>query len=631
MKSFFSEQILVIFFSLVVTFYSNGLVFSQSPNLAKNQKLLNIIKKNTSRSIIQPDYIPKKSGHYTKVDWAAIIDATWGAGLPTAQKLAIFDNAWNEVNSRYAAFQNLDVDWDSLKNVYRPEIENGVSRGRFAAIMNHLAFALKEAHTFIADMPVNWGTALNPGVPLFVIGAWRDNAHFGACLTPLPDSSLLVYRALPNHSLGLEVGDIVLGYDGIPWKKLYKELLEVQLPIHITWVWGSTDNSITHQILASAGMNWHLYDTIDIAKYSTGDTVHLSTTQLRYQNGLIWGNEQLEIPGVPMPNIPANDFVSWGIVEGTQIGYVYVASCEYDPQNTISGQFYNAIHSLMFNHQTTGLILDFRLNYGGTIITDAGFSLLFDSIIQTAGIAVRNDPNDHFNMGRLPWPIDLMTIHGNPATFYDRPISVLVGPGAISAGDWEPFRASFHPNVRFFGKPTSGSFSAGDYPDLGNPDWFMYLTYGNGYLMSDPEYYLTHRDIHIDEKIWLTREDVVKGKDTVVEAAIAWINDSTTIDDLNSQQQPLNFELFNNYPNPFNPTTTIRFELPHPAQVSLKIYNIQGKLVRSLLTDQFKTNGSHSVVWDGKNEQEVEVGSGEYFYRVETDEFCDVKKMLLVR
>jgi hypothetical protein len=51
-----------------------------------------------------------------------------------------------------------------------------VSRGRFAAIMNHLALALRESHTSIADPGVNY-SALNPGVPLFVVGGWGNNQH----------------------------------------------------------------------------------------------------------------------------------------------------------------------------------------------------------------------------------------------------------------------------------------------------------------------------------------------------------------------------------------------------------------------------------------------------------------------
>ena len=104
-------------------------------------------------------------GNKSPQDWRAVIDSTWGAGLPTAQKLQIFDTFWRTTDEQFAAFQDLDVDWDALRDRYRPEVEAGVSRGRFAAIMNHLARALRESHTRSSDAPVNYQTALLPGVP----------------------------------------------------------------------------------------------------------------------------------------------------------------------------------------------------------------------------------------------------------------------------------------------------------------------------------------------------------------------------------------------------------------------------------------------------------------------------------
>ena len=165
--------------------------------------------------IFQQEHIHKKPGHYSKDDWAVVIDSTWGAGLPTFEKLRIFDDVWNYIDQDYGGFVNFNVDIDSLRDLWRPEIEGGVSRGRFAGIMSHFILALNEGHTTIADIPVVYGTYLNPGVPVMFIGSgWNNVMHFGAVLTPLPDSTLLVIKALPDHKLGLVPGDVVLGYDG---------------------------------------------------------------------------------------------------------------------------------------------------------------------------------------------------------------------------------------------------------------------------------------------------------------------------------------------------------------------------------------------------------------------------------
>lgn len=91
-----------------------------------------------------------------------------------------------------------------------------------------------------------------------------------------------------------------------------------------------------------------------------------------------------------------------------------------------------------------------------------------------------------------------------------------------------------------------------------------------------------------------------------------------------------NFVLLQNYPNPFNPTTTIRLELPKAATVSLKIYNVKGQLVKTLLNTYYQA-GIHRKQWDGTDAHGNLVSSGVYFYRLSADDFVSVKKMILVR
>ena len=93
---------------------------------------------------------------------------------------------------------------------------------------------------------------------------------------------------------------------------------------------------------------------------------------------------------------------------------------------------------------------------------------------------------------------------------------------------------------------------------------------------------------------------------------------------------PLNYELNQNYPNPFNPTTTIRFALPEASRVSVKIYNAAGQLVRTLANGYYET-GTHSVQWDATDDNGVKTSSGIYFYRLQTKNFQQVKKMLLLK
>jgi hypothetical protein len=305
-----------------------------------------------------PHWMPKQPGHYSKTDWRPAIDSTWGQGLPVSTKLAILDSFWNTIDDSFARFNNLTVNWDSLRAMYRSEVEDTVSRGRFVAIMNHLAMALREGHTIISDINVNYVTLLLPGVPLWVIGAWMDVGHFGAGLTPLPGSSLLVYRVVDNHPLGLERGDVVLGYDRQPWTEIFHELQEAQLPIRQLYTWGNCSTAMTYSLLNAAGMNWHLFDSIDIVKYSTGDTVHLPTSWLEGQTMQLFATDQMDIPGVQMPATDSIPSVTCGVVSGTRIGYIYGWRWLYNAEH----EFYDAVNSLTSDATLKGIIIDFRFN-----------------------------------------------------------------------------------------------------------------------------------------------------------------------------------------------------------------------------------------------------------------------------
>ena len=403
----------------------------------------------------------------------------------------------------------------------RAEIEAGVSRGRFAAIMNHLALALRESHTdrLGSGRELLGAQSRRAAVRRGRLGRQR---HFGAGLTPLPDDSLLVYKTVPNHPLGLVPGDIVLGYDGVPWKQLYPELLAAQLPL-TGWWWGSSESSWTHSMLMSAGLNWHLFDTIDVVKHATGrDRPPVRRPAGQHSPSSLDCTEQLPIPGVPMPDyLGSDDPVSWGIVRAPRSA---TSTCAPGPADA-GIQFYAAVDSLLTQYQTTGLIFDFRTNYGGNMfLSYPALSLLFGGDDVHHRVRERCNGTDHLAMCPSPnGPPSAYVIHGTAAADYDRPIAVLVGPGALSSGDQVANLFSFHPQARFFGKSTSTAFNAPVRCALPISGWSSRYAVFDAYRVTDPTNYLTHDEFPVDEPVWLTPDDVARGKDTVVEAALHWI------------------------------------------------------------------------------------------------------------
>ncbi|MCD6181055.1 MAG: class II glutamine amidotransferase [Candidatus Cloacimonetes bacterium] len=91
-----------------------------------------------------------------------------------------------------------------------------------------------------------------------------------------------------------------------------------------------------------------------------------------------------------------------------------------------------------------------------------------------------------------------------------------------------------------------------------------------------------------------------------------------------------NVSNLSNFPNPFNPTTTLYFSLSSEANILLNVYNLKGQLVRSLTSGQY-TSGSHSVAWDGKDDENKPVCSGLYLYKLITNDQVISKKMLILK
>jgi len=86
-----------------------------------------------------------------------------------------------------------------------------------------------------------------------------------------------------------------------------------------------------------------------------------------------------------------------------------------------------------------------------------------------------------------------------------------------------------------------------------------------------------------------------------------------------------------NHPNPFNPQTTIAFELPKRESVTLQVFDMSGRLVRNLITAEPHTPGRHEVVWNGRDDSGRQVASGTYFYRLEAGSYSETKRMVLIK
>jgi hypothetical protein len=92
-----------------------------------------------------------------------------------------------------------------------------------------------------------------------------------------------------------------------------------------------------------------------------------------------------------------------------------------------------------------------------------------------------------------------------------------------------------------------------------------------------------------------------------------------------SSEVPNEFELEQNYPNPFNPTTHFGFRIPDFGFVKITVYDVVGKLISTIVNEELKP-GIYRLSWDGTG-----YSSGMYFYRLETENFVQTRKMVLIK
>lgn len=134
-------------------------------------------------------------------------------------------------------------------------------------------------------------------------------------------------------------------------------------------------------------------------------------------------------------------------------------------------------------------------------------------------------------------------------------------------------------------------------------------------------------------KIHLMFTDVDSYNDLIGKGNIMYTSIKVNFNDFNTND-PMAItkpaSLKQNYPNPFNPTTNISFELKTSEKVNLSVYNVKGQLIKKLVNSNCSA-GTHNITWNGLDENNTQVSSGVYFYRLNTASHTEVKKMILMK
>jgi hypothetical protein len=104
----------------------------------------------------------------------------------------------------------------------------------------------------------------------------------------------------------------------------------------------------------------------------------------------------------------------------------------------------------------------------------------------------------------------------------------------------------------------------------------------------------------------------------------------TSVEENRATELPKVSYLYQNFPNPFNPSTTFQFDLPKQDEVKIRVYNVLGKEIAEI-TNGVYSAGTHQVIWDGRTYSGIQASSGVYFVRFEAGGLVDTKKIMLMK
>ncbi len=136
-------------------------------------------------------------------------------------------------------------------------------------------------------------------------------------------------------------------------------------------------------------------------------------------------------------------------------------------------------------------------------------------------------------------------------------------------------------------------------------------------------------ELHIKLKK-LSGQPVACSRILVYQAGLKPVQKTTAGTEEQSRGLPGRFALYQNFPNPFRQTTTIKYQLPVEAMVNLKVYDVTGRMVKKLVGNQQKP-GYYTLTWDGKADDGQKAATGVYFYRLETKDYKSTKKVVRLR
>jgi carboxyl-terminal processing protease len=537
-----------------------------------------------------------------------------------------FDSLYNNFSICYPFTEWKAIDWQGLYDEYAPQIANAQSQNDTNA---YKLVIRRFIHTF-------------PDGHVRVSGGFQDifieeiGGGIGLTLVQLEGGSIVVNRVLsgsPAEQEGFEVGATIINWNGSP---IIESLMNTDL------IWEGkppATNEVTRLAQLRRLVRMAVGSQTEITFTNPGQNTVTKTITAVDDGMETWNLTNYSRFGTNGSfNLTIDDILNPVQYNILQSGYGYLKSrilVEFDSQGNILPTYdniYNSIKDAIDNFNTaqvTGVIIDIRDNPGGFDMLAALFgSFFYDHTELYEHASFYNPQTGEFEV------IGSFTIFLEPQTsYYGEPVVCLVNAGTASSGEGVPMAVQKLSQGYVLGLyRTSGSFglTSGETLMPGG----LAINYPLGRSLDENYNIQLDSDttknggVIPDIRVLLTLEKMnamyVDSVDVELNSAIDYLNAITSLNE-EYNNQPKEIQLFTNYPNPFNPSTKIKYSIPVQSYVSLRVYDVLGNEITTLVNEE-KPAGNYKVEFDA-----IGLPSGIYFYNIKAGDFVKTKKMLLMK
>jgi carboxyl-terminal processing protease len=555
-----------------------------------------------------------------------------------------FNNLHNTLSTRYAFTEWKGVNWDSLYEEYQPQIAD-------AQATNDSTFFYLNIKKYLCSIP-DGHISLQGWVDKSMALMFEQiGGSYGLALIKLDNGKIvtrLVTENSPAAQAGIEFGAEIISFNNIP----INEALENTSVLWADPTPATTEGKLLNQMRfigrASVG------DTANIEYINPGksvtETVQLTAVEDNF--------ETLTLTSLGCSTDDTNK-VHYSILNPSGYGYLQLTSCgEESTTLPIYYEFHNAMQYFIENN-VPGLILDLRINDGGDDwLAAAAVSFFYPDTTLYECISgydslsnqfqIFNDYIPHINSQTMElytnenYPTGALFLEP-PELHFTKPVVIMNSTRQISSGEGVAMALQKLSNcevVSLYGSQGSFGIIQDDKSIwvFGNPNPLI-VGYPSGRSLDADQNIQVDSDQNMlggvipDIRPILDEAAIdkifVQGIDYELECAIDRLNTIVSVES-NDNHSPEKFTLFQNYPNPFNPMTTIKYSVPslvnsNSSLVQINVYDILGRRVKTLINKQ-QSPGNYSVKFDASN-----LPSGIYFYKLQSGDFVQTRKMILMK